>query len=542
MDSISEFQDFVLDNLSSSKPLSIRTLIPKLKAINPSAHPNIQDSEYSEAGMEYVILRLPKEILDTRDVVLTADPEFIKSFEKNSDFESICCHKRKRAYFYSSKEKKLVVGINSVSDINDIIPIMTSLLIEASKLSKLVTKSSGKPVLSEEYFNTNHSEFLKDFWGDEYEENIEKLSGIKDIKLIAKNIGDKYFRKRAQLWGDKYQQFIDEQGLRNAPVYIVMGNSHSIVNPLSTYVRDNKDKLLDWAHSKGVFDELLEKADRNQEWMDDCLYYLQRKYLQENPDEMVEAGNSERNQGFLRCKDEDYDGPDFTLIKLSKQTSKNNDSRIFDKALDSLKDHKAFILNFDFTMGGYQAKYVLSEILERTGHLVRGVYILGKAGSLEGKIGDIIIPTMTYDCYTKNIYFYKNDLKSKYARRYLRKGDILEEHGMLTVWGVLLQNRDMLDYYFGQNLTGIEMEGGPYLTSILEHILRISNENHDYKDEFVQLMDIPFDFGIIYYVSDTPYHEGKTLGTLGTKGLEAVYAVSVSIINRILIKEVSVKV
>jgi hypothetical protein len=169
--------------------------------------------------------------------------------------------------------------------------------------------------------------------------------------------------------------------------------------------------------------------------------------------------------------------------------------------------------------------------------MLRGLYIFGKAGSMEGNIGDVILPFFTYDIYSGNFIFYPNDLKGKYLRRYLRNGAPLEAHGMLTVYGVLLQNKDYLDYYFKQNLTGIEMEGGPYFNAIVRHL-----EKEKYEKKLLHISNPPFDMGIAYYVSDTPYHQGKTLGTLGRHGLESVYAVSIAVLNRILIKEASINI
>lgn len=515
---------------ANSRNFQISDLIPQYLKLKPLAHPECNTSIYSEGGVEYFLMRLPIEITFSTKIYITANRTKLQKFKNLQDYKQVFAHKRKRLYFFSKKEKTLVIGINSISDLHDIIPILTGLLHEIRKLKTLI---SGHEEI-QNYFSSDHIRKLAEHYRfdvDGVKQHLQNLSKLNDFQIEIDDCDEKFYEQRAEVWMNWLKKSIQDKISATNNIYVIFSNSHSIVNVLSSYTRTHKDELVDWACRQPRFRKLIEKAKDKDFWEDDALYYFERAFLGESPKNLEVMKKENEDSGIFRFEDLNFDGPIFHLINLGELNSNLNDSRIFDNAIDNIKKSKSIIINIDFTMGGHQAYYILSEILKEFEN-IKGLYIFGKAGSMEGKIGDVILPEFTYDYYQSNYIFYKNDLKSKYLRRYLRNGDILESHGMLTVPGVLLQNYDYLNYYFRQSLTGIEMEGGAYLDAIIEKMCKKT-----FTGEILHLSKFPFDFGIAYYVSDTPYHEGKTLGTLDQAGLESVYSLSVAVINRILIKE-----
>lgn len=530
----SKISDFI-SSYVQKESFRISDLIETYKQIAPSAHPDCNNEVYSEAGMEYFVMRLPQEIASVRKVTITADLNLLNNLKTDSSFSRISCHKRKRLYFFSQISKHLVIGINSVSDVNDIVSILTGLLIEISKLKTLFKSNT----LIKECFSSSHIEKLASHFGishDEVSAYLEELSNIDDFEISLSSCNELSYKQRASAWGEWLSTSIKEKVPSVENVYVIFSNEHSVVNVLSSYTRKRKEFLLDWAGRQSRFKSVIKDFQEGTVWIDDALYYIQRAYFSQNGKELDLLKNENESSGILRFEDPDFNGPIFHLVDLARLDPDNNDSRIFDNAIYNIKKENSIIINIDFTMGGHQAYYVLSEILKCVSN-VNGLYIFGKAGAMEGAVGDIILPGFTYDYYKNNYIFYNNDLKSKYIRRYLHKGEIFESHGMLTVPGVLLQNYDYLHYYYQQNLTGIEMEGGPFLEAIVEEM-----KKNSYAEEILHITKFPFDLGMAYYVSDTPYHEGKTLGTLGQIGLESVYALTISIINRILIKESCIEI
>lgn len=101
--------------------------------------------------------------------------------------------------------------------------------------------------------------------------------------------------------------------------------------------------------------------------------------------------------------------------------------------------------------------------------------------------------------------------------------------------GTFLQNRNILDVVYREGYTDVEMEAGPYLSAIYE----LFRPQRHPIDEIVNLYGVPFDLGILHYVSDTPYSKGKNLGAGGLSyfGMDSTYAVSVAILKRIIMLE-----
>jgi hypothetical protein len=75
------------------------------------------------------------------------------------------------------------------------------------------------------------------------------------------------------------------------------------------------------------------------------------------------------------------------------------------------------------------------------------------------------------------------------------------------------------------------MEAGPYLSAVYE---MFRPQRHP-VNEIVNLYEVPFDIGIVHYVSDNPIGKGKNLGagSLSYYGMDSTYASSVAILKRI---------
>ena len=63
------------------------------------------------------------------------------------------------------------------------------------------------------------------------------------------------------------------------------------------------------------------------------------------------------------------------------------------------------IFNIDYPLG-MAAYELLLRIAERVDHL-RGIYIMGKSATLNGRIGDVMIPNVIHDEHSKNTYLIK---------------------------------------------------------------------------------------------------------------------------------------
>jgi hypothetical protein len=188
------------------------------------------------------------------------------------------------------------------------------------------------------------------------------------------------------------------------------------------------------------------------------------------------------------------------------------------------------ILNIDYPLG-YSAYHVLAKVAEHTGKIL-GVYIMGKAATLNGVRGDVMIPDVVQDEQSQNTYLFKNAFTAADVSHYLVYGTVLDNQKAVSVLGTFLQNARVMDVIYREGYTDIEMEAGPYLSAVYE---MYRPQRHP-RDEIVNLYNLPFDLGILHYASDTPLSKGKNLGagTLSYFGMDSTYATTIAILRRIV--------
>ena len=202
--------------------------------------------------------------------------------------------------------------------------------------------------------------------------------------------------------------------------------------------------------------------------------------------------------------------------------------------LNLLSKSQAIILNIDYPLG-MAAYRMMREIMENMTH-IRGLYILGKAATLNGSIGDVMISNVVMDEHSQNTYWLDNCFLAQDVQPYLIYGSVLDNQKAVSGKGTYLQNRQYLDFYYRDNYTVVEMESGPYLNAIYEdqYLTRYPVE------ENINFARLPYELGILHYASDTPYTRGKNLGagSLSYFGMDSTYACSIAIVRRIFENEI----
>jgi hypothetical protein len=226
---------------------------------------------------------------------------------------------------------------------------------------------------------------------------------------------------------------------------------------------------------------------------------------------------------------------DAQIIDLAKLRSGDIDPRCRMPHMDVLSKSKAIILNIDYPLG-MAAYRMMREIMENMTR-IRGIYILGKAATLNGSIGDVMISNVVLDEHSQNIYWLDNSFNVGDVQPYLIYGSVLDNQRAVSAKGTYLQNRQYLDFYYQANYTVVEMESGPYLNAVYEdqYLMRYP------IGENINVARLPYELGILHYASDTPYTRGKNLGagSLSYFGMDSTYATSVAIVRRILENEIA---
>jgi hypothetical protein len=161
-----------------------------------------------------------------------------------------------------------------------------------------------------------------------------------------------------------------------------------------------------------------------------------------------------------------------------------------------------------------------------------GVYVLGKAATLNGDVGDVLIADFVHDEHTQNRYSFDNAFAYADVAPFLERGSVLDNQRAVTVKGTFLQNREYLDLFYRENYTVVEMEASPYLAALYE----ATQVSRHPVNEAVHLRHLPLDVGFLHDASDTPYTRARTLGSrsLSFGGVDSTYAAAVAIARRIL--------
>ena len=225
---------------------------------------------------------------------------------------------------------------------------------------------------------------------------------------------------------------------------------------------------------------------------------------------------------------------DAQVFELARLRHMDVDPRCRMSGMDKLAKSKAIILNIDYPLG-MAAYRMMREIMENMPN-VRGIYILGKAATLNGSIGDVMISNVVLDEHSQNTYWLDNCFTAQDVQPYLIYGSVLDNQKAVSGKGTYLQNRQYYDFYYRANYTVVEMESGPYLNAVYEdqYLTRYP------VGENINFARLPYELGILHYGSDTPYTRGKNLGagSLSYFGMDSTYDNAVAILRRIFENEI----
>jgi hypothetical protein len=537
--------------LRSTTEIQIRTLEEVHAGMISLLHPNARSTEPDISAFIYCLLRLPECMPDVHVVILGQSASV---FDQNGilhveDWQKVSAPARRRRCFYDGNGR-LACFIASRSDIEDVLPVMTAYQIEWNKFNLLL---QGIPdnfdfnsILSDIKVFEKLAEQLKIsfedlerlhiLWGEKFIATINRMRNQKcafRINLLGGPLSE-YWRATRSWWENIEEHFPE---ILKRPVYFVSSNTHSMVNTLSGFALKNKDaiiKFLSNPENENLKEEWNQIINGNESAsIENFLYYALKKAKQnENGNYLKNLQyEDERNRGITRVVSTHYFDVDAQVVELNKLVLDDIDPRIKELSdIEILSKSNAVILNIDYPLG-LAAYNILTKIAEHV-NPVLGVYIMGKAATLNGVYGDIMIPNVVHDEHSHNTYLFQNAFTAKDIRDDLIYGTVLDNQKAITVLGTFLQNNKLAEVFYREGYTDIEMEAGPYLSAIYE----MYRPTRHPIDEIVNLYGLPFDIGIIHYASDTPLSKGRNLGagTLSYFGMDSTYASTLAIIRRIV--------
>jgi hypothetical protein len=346
------------------------------------------------------------------------------------------------------------------------------------------------------------------------------------------------YRKATQRWWTNISRSAGS-ALKGRPVYFVSSNTHSLANLISGYAIAHQDEL-------GMFiqDKLREDLVKEYEAIEseeipsskeNFLYYILKKFLADpkNIGQLKLKEQAEAESGLTHITSDRYLDVDAQIIELNRLIPERLDARIQRTGLEKLRQSNAIILNIDYPLG-LAAYEIFSEIAQNVEE-VRGFYLLGKSATLNGRIGDVIIPNVVYDEHSHNTYLFNNCFRAQDIARHLTYGSVLDNQKAISVKGTFLQNSKFLEVFYREGYTDIEMEAGPYLSALYE----MSYPRRYPSNEIVRLYQTDLDIGFLHYASDTPNSKGRNLGSVHPSyfGMDPTYATAIAILQRIIDRE-----
>lgn len=549
--------------LRSTHTIQIETLVESHMAMESSLHIQARDPQPDSSALIYSSLRLPACIAQADTLLLgQVEKSFIDAgYPDVSNWERVTSPGRRRRVHFDGKNL-LAVFIASRSDIDDLIPILTAYQIEWNKLHLLLQGEVAKLFLAQyQQRRTPLTESERDVlavalqmredelrrlesaWGVNFIPNLYQISRSRkhlQLRLIAGSLSE--YRRATANWWRELQEEIGDIDISSRPVYFVSSNTHSLANLLCGFASREEPRILDYMKTRGHESLLseyyaIQKSDVAAN-LDNFLYYVLKKYLADNGKAVREQlAMDEREVGIHRVPSRHGFDIESQVIEIGKLRQDWLDERLcHDNAIDSklLGQSDALILNIDYPLG-LAAYEMLTRVSEGVGRML-GCYVMGKAATLNGRVGDVMIPNVVHDEHSQNTYLFSNCFTAQDVASYLTYGMVLDNQKAISARGTFLQNPRYMSVFYHEGYTDIEMEAGPYLSSVYE---AVRPQRHPYN-EIVSLYGAPFDVGFLHYASDTPLSKGQNLGAsnLSYAGIDPTYATAVAILRRILSKEV----
>jgi hypothetical protein len=533
--------------LRSSGETRLRVLEPSHAAMSSSLHSLASSLEEPDLGaFLYALRRLPASIWSANVIVMGQETEqFARAgIGRIEEWEAVEAPARRRRWYESGKGT-LAVLLASTSDLDDVIPTLVAYQLEWNKLHALLRAielpEEPEPGDLAETVGGAEADWERVAWPDGLTAFVGEVRERRlDLRIRMLGGSQTGYARLTRRWWAPVRATLTDQGLIDRPIYFVSSNPHSLVNLVTQGAGASEDAIVAFveAHGPDYLIEELERfrAGRTEGSWENFLYYGARLYYaaqREDGPQWELRRRHERELGVTHLSSRTGLRVSAQVIQLSKLDPAGLDSRLGPVGSEKLAASSAVVVNIEYPLG-LAAYNILREIAVAHDTL-RGVYVLGKAATLNADVGDVLISGVIHDEHSGSTYWLDNAFSFDDIAPYLVFGSGLDNQRAVTVKSTFLQNRQYLDFYYREAYTVVEMEAGPFCNAVYE----IADADRYPQGEAVNFSKLPIDLGIIHYASDTPYTQARTLGARGLSyyGMDSTYASSVAIMRRILALE-----
>jgi hypothetical protein len=529
--------------LQSSGDIKVDSLVHAHLDMGSVLHPLAAEPQVDMGALLYAVRRLPGAIVRSRRVVMGQSPQGFRAVFGADilSWQAVKAPARRRRWYQHGDT--LAVLIASPSDIDDLVPTLVAFQIEWNKMHRLLqdVPLTDQDARSAARAGEEDWRRLRLTWGDEFDAILARIKR-EECRIVLRLIGGSHlgYARNASRWWQPIAAAMDEMGVRESPIYFVSSNTHSLVNVLTGVARKFENDILDFVRSNDPdLDEERRKleAGHSRASRYNWLYFGARQLFDNHPDRSrLRARRSEMETAngirHIAARGTGVDSA-AQVFKISQLDPAAIDPRVGPVDEKRLRASSACIVNVDYPLG-LAAYHILRQVAEHSAW-VAGVYVLGKAATLNAEVGDVMIPNAVYNEHSGNTYWLDNCIAAADVQPHLVYGSALDNQRAVAVRGTFLQNRDYLDMYYQGRYTVVEMEAGPYLDACYE----VTQPDRYPLGESVNMAKLGFDLGIVFYASDTPYTQARTLGARGLsyRGMDSTYAAAIALARRILQQE-----
>jgi len=531
--------------LRSSGETLLRVLEPSHRSMNSSLHQLASTSEIDLGAFLYAMRRLPAGVWQAAVIVMGQEAQVFgrAGVGRIEEWDPVEAPARRRRW-YDSHEGTMAVLLASTSDLDDLIPTLVAYQVEWNKLHAVLRATDRPegdepdPAACAESYGGAADDWIRirEAWGDLStflgEVNDRKLN-LRIRMLGGSQAG---YARMTRRWWRPVRDAMADQGLGDRPVYFVSSNPHSLVNLVTPTARSGEAEIVRFIEGHGP-EYLVEELERFREgraegsW-ENFLYFGARllwESLPEDGEAWLRRQEAERALGVTHISSRAALRVSAQVMALEKLDPAGLDPRLGVIDAARLAASSAVIVNIEYPLG--LASYNILRELTTSIDDVRGVYVLGKAATLNADVGDVLISGVIHDEHSGSTYWLDNAFSFDDIAPFLRFGSGLDNQRAVTVKSTFLQNREYLDFYYREAYTVVEMEAGPFCNAVYE----MSDADRYPVGEAVNFAKLPIDFGIIHYASDTPYTQARTLGARGLSyyGMDSTYASSLAILRRV---------
>jgi hypothetical protein len=430
--------------------------------------------------------------------------------------------------------KLLVLLRDGISDVTDLLTCMCVYSVEARKIRRRLRShetllamrrlvdepdpEAERELLRQMPLSDEERRGLERIWPDN---TIAELHNVllhhEDVGMECDLIALDYNASSSEQWvtqiREQAQQLVDLDD-PELEVHIISSNTHSVANCLSPYLARRALEIHEWGREQRP-----ELCGKPGDWHHprDLVYVLARDHERQHEGARERRIEEERASGHHRLGQTAFTGIAVDLIDLRRVQPDLTDP---DVGACPAKG-PALLVNVDYAFG-QQAEEILATLLFLFGRAVRSVSVVGKAGGLAGRRGDILLPSATLLQTNDELYPIGNDLDAITVES-LVPGRTVHRGPVLTVPGTLLQDRTLLHFYRSiWKCVGLEMEGSYFARQL-----------HTAAQTGVTRPDLELRFA--YYVSDLPLHVDDNLSEslAPWEGVPPLYGVTRAVLQRI---------